>query len=208
MYKCFIFDIDGTILDTEIVVLKSLQKALEMEGLVFPLEDLRFALGIPGENALSLLPISNPKRVLHNWIQLGESYFNEISVFSGLREVILFLSCCDVKIGIVTSKTKQEYIDGFEPFGLTDYFNHYICADDTDRHKPHPEPPQKCITHLKSKPEETIYIGDTQYDLQCAKSAGADFGLAYWGTKNIEGFQEADHIFYKPTDILSTLCPS
>ncbi|MBS4173048.1 HAD family hydrolase [Bacillus sp. FJAT-49736] len=207
MYKNVIFDIDGTILDTEMAILKSLQKALEVEDKFLPLEELRFALGIPGEDALKLIHVSNPELVLNRWIQLESRYLHEISIFTGLREVILFLACCDVKLGIVTSKTRQEFADGFEPFGLTDYFDHYICADDTLKHKPNPDPLQKCLDLLAAKPEETIYIGDTNYDMQCAKLAGAKFGLAYWGAKTKEGFHEADHIFNKPTEIMSLLCP-
>ena len=64
MYNCIIFDIDGTILDTEIAVLSSLQKLVFEElNKNFSFEELRFALGIPGEVTLNKLGITNISRV-------------------------------------------------------------------------------------------------------------------------------------------------
>ena len=48
MFNYLIFDVDGTILDTETAILKSLQKVLACEGEEYQTEELRFALGIPG----------------------------------------------------------------------------------------------------------------------------------------------------------------
>jgi len=106
-------------------------------------------------------------------------------------------------LGIVTSKTAQEVVDEFEPFGLSEYFQHIVSASDTEKHKPNPEPLLKCLDALQVAPEEAIYIGDSIYDFQCAKQAGAKFALAHWGAKSTIGFEEADYVFYEPKDILA-----
>ncbi|MCB2355538.1 HAD hydrolase-like protein [Clostridium estertheticum] len=68
MYNYIIFDIDGTILDAEFAVLSSLQKlVLEELNKKFSFEELRFALGIPGEVALNKLRITNLFQSNEKW---------------------------------------------------------------------------------------------------------------------------------------------
>ncbi|MGT4665966.1 HAD family hydrolase [Enterococcus hirae] len=72
-------------------------------------------------------------------------------------------------------------------------------------HKPLPAPIQKAIDELGIKKEETIYIGDSLYDMQSAKACGIAFGLAKWRAKNIENFQSVDIIIDSPQEILDLL---
>ncbi|KEK24582.1 HAD family hydrolase [Bacillus gaemokensis] len=203
--KGIIFDIDGTILDTEKAVLYSLQKTLQEEGIHCSLEELRFALGIPGKVALKKLSVMNIEEVHKKWIQNMTGFKNEVAVFEGIAEVIRIVSTYNIQTGIVTSKTRQEFIDDFEPFGLHSYFEHSICVEDTDNHKPHPEPLVTCLQRLNVDAKEAVYIGDSLYDLQCAKEAGVKFGLALWGAKTTIGFEEADYVFQTTNEILSII---
>ncbi len=203
--KGIIFDIDGTILDTEKAVLYSLQTTLRNEGIHYDLEELRFALGIPGVAALQKLSVANIERVHEKWIKNMVEFKNEIKVFEGIEEVIQAVAPYDIRTGIVTSKTRQEFVDDFEPFGLHEHFEHSICVEDTNKHKPHPEPLVTCLRRLNIDASEAIYIGDSLYDLQCAKQAGTKFGLALWGAKTTKGFEEADHVFQTPHEILKVV---
>jgi HAD superfamily hydrolase (TIGR01549 family) len=185
LYKCVLFDIDGTILDTEKAVINSLQKLLKLEiGIEYSPDELSFVLGIPGAIALKRFDIPDIEKSTQKWNQYLKEFYSEIRVFPDLEEIIKKIYSLKIKTGIVTSKTKQELIDDFHPFGLHNYFDFVVCADDTKKHKPEPEPILKCLELTKSIPSETIYIGDTIYDMQCADSAGIDFALALWGTKN------------------------
>jgi HAD superfamily hydrolase (TIGR01549 family) len=185
MYKYLIFDIDGTIIDTEKAVIGSLQKLLKLEtGIDYPSDELSFVLGIPGAAALKQLDIADTEKACQKWNEYLKEFYHHIRVFPDLEEIIKLLHELQIKTGIVTSKTKQELIDDFYPFGLYDYFDYIVCADDTNRHKPDPEPIVKCLELAKASPAETIYIGDTNYDMQSAHNAGVDFALALWGTKD------------------------
>jgi len=132
-------------------------------------------------------------------------FSHEVSVFPNLEAVIQSLASKPLELGIVTSKTRQEVIDEFDPFGLSEYFTQIISASDTEQHKPHPEPLLKCLELLQIAPENAIYIGDSIYDLQCAKEAGAKFALALWGAKTTEGYEEADYVLQEPSDILTLI---
>jgi HAD superfamily hydrolase (TIGR01549 family) len=185
MYNYLIFDIDGTIIDTEKAVISSLQKLLKLEtGIDYPADQLSFVLGIPGSTALKQLNITDTEKACQKWNEYLKEFYSHIRVFPDLEEIIKHLHDLKIKTGIVTSKTKQELIDDFYPFGLHDYFDYIVCADDTSKHKPDPEPIVKCLEIAKASPSETIYIGDTSYDMQSAQSAGVDFALALWGTKD------------------------
>ncbi|MBU5467935.1 HAD family hydrolase [Virgibacillus sp. MSJ-26] len=203
MFKYVIFDVDGTILDTEKSILKSLQKVLEDEGETYSPNELRFALGIPGKDALKKLNIDNLDRVQSKWSQTVLEFSSEVQVFHGIKEIIETLSQQPIKLGIVTSKTKQEIIDEFDPFGLSHFFDCIISASDTENHKPHPDPLLFCLKELGADKNDTVYIGDSIYDMQSAKSAGIKFALALWGSKTIKGFETADYILNKPRDILT-----
>ena len=205
VYNCIIFDIDGTILDTEVAILSSLQKLLFEElNKYFSFEQLRFALGIPGEVTLSKLGITNLIESNQKWNRYFKDYLYHIKVFDGIEDTLNKLNEIGNSIGIVTSKTKSEYLDDFVPFGLANYFSIVVCADDTEKHKPDPEPILKFIERSRADKSKTIYIGDTKYDMECAFNAGVDFALALWGAKSSIGIN-ANYILEDPKQILELI---
>ncbi|MBU3071923.1 HAD family hydrolase [Clostridium estertheticum] len=202
MYNYIIFDVDGTLLDTEIAVLSSLQKLVSEElNKNYSFEELKFALGIPGEVALNKLGITNILECSEKWNVYLKEYFHHVKIFDDIKESLVKLNEMGVSIGIVTSKTKEEFLNDFVPFGLSNYFKLVVCADDTEKHKPNPEPLLKFIELSEVDKSKTIYIGDTKYDLDCALGAGIDFALALWGAKSSIGI-DANYILENPKQIL------
>lgn len=205
MYNTIIFDVDGTLIDTEKAVLGSLQKVLRTDyDKAVALEDLYFVLGIPGAKSLPQLGISNIDKANERWNYFMKDFFHSIEVFSGIKDVLETLKSRKINQGIVTSKTNEELINDFVPFGLSSYLTHTVCADDTERHKPNPEPLLKFLEISGADPKKSIYIGDTVYDYECARDAGIDFGLALWGCKNHQNIQ-ATYKFERPQDIIGLL---
>ena len=205
MYNYVIFDIDGTIVDTEFGVLSSLQKLLLEElNKDFSFEELRFALGIPGEATLNKLGITNLSQSNEKWNKYLKEYFHHVKVFDDIKDTLDELSAMGISIGIVTSKNKEEFINDFVPFGLSNYFNLVVCADDTKKHKPDPEPILKFIELSGADKSQTIYIGDTRYDMDCAVSAGVDFALALWGAKSSKGIN-VNYILENPKQIIELI---
>jgi len=205
MYSYIIFDIDGTILDTEFAVLSSLQKLVSEElNKNYSFEELRFAFGIPGEVALNKLGITNILESNEKWNKYLKEYYHHIKIFDSIKETLVKLNERGVLTGIVTSKTKEEFLNDFVPFELSNYFKLVVCADDTEKHKPNPDPILKFIELSGVDKSKTIYIGDTKYDRDCAFSAGIDFALALWGAKSSIGI-DADFIFENPKQILELI---
>lgn len=205
MIKSVVFDIDGTLLDTEYAVLNSLRDTIgELKDEKVELSDLTFALGIPGEEVLKQLGILDTQNGNTLWNTYLANYSDTIRLFDGVTDLLKELKNQDYKLGIITSKNRQEYNTDFSPFGLDSYFDTVICAGDTNRAKPYPDPMLRYLELSGTHKEETIYIGDTTYDMQCASEAGVAFGLALWGCHSLKGIR-ADYYFNRPADILYTL---
>lgn len=202
MYKYIIFDIDGTILDTEIAVLSSLPKlAFEELNKKLSFDELWFALGIPGEVTLNILGIPNLLDSREKWDRYYKQYFYHVEIFDDIKETLVKLKEIGILTGIVTSKTNEEFKDDFSHFGLINYFKFVVCADDTEKHKPDSKPILKFIELSGADKSKTIYIGDTKYDMDCACDAGIDSALALWGAKSSIGIK-ANYIFESPKQIL------
>lgn len=201
MYKHIVFDVDGTLIDTEYAVLHSLKNLLKEEyNRDYKIEELEFALGITGEAAIKQLEISDIERTVDLWNDKLNKYKESVCVFNGIEELLKVLSQ-NHKLGIVTSKTKEEFEEEVTHFGLNKYFRVIICADDTEKHKPNPEPLLKYMELANAKNKETIYIGDSIYDMQCAKASKVDFAFAKWGNKrqNIE----AKYTLSQPSELFN-----
>jgi len=199
MYSTFIFDLDGTIIDSELIGLKALQATLKEQGIEKNLDELRFSLGIPGLTTLEILNIADIPTTLESWLEKEKPFMKNVPIFEGIIEVIMALP----KAGIVTSKTAEEMNHSFYLLNIDHHFHSVVCASDTEKRKPNPDPLELALKLLGCKAEGAIYIGDSLYDMQCANAAGVDFGLALWGARTTSGFENAKYIFENPKDILN-----
>jgi len=102
-------------------------------------------------------------------------YFDEnrtpSQLFAGAREVIETLAARGYLLAVATGKGRRGLNIVLEATGLTDFFHATRCADETFS-KPHPEMLEQILDELGVFPREALMIGDTEYDLQMAASAG------------------------------------
>lgn len=139
-FDYIVFDVDGTLADTEESVLSSLGQIVQEEtGKTLPRHELEFALGIPGKNALEKLGIYS-QATLDRWCQVAASFKSTISVFPGLHEVIATLSDNGCKLGIVSSRARDEYAEEIAPLGFDKYFEPSSLSKTQPNINPHPLP--------------------------------------------------------------------
>jgi len=188
LYDCIIFDVDGTLIDSESVILSTLQTIVEEElHLKIKRSGLLFALGIPSEVTLRELGIQDIGRVTSKWNKYMKDKLELLKLFEGIDHMLSILSGFKATFGIVSSKSRDALNEIFKILDIEKYFKRIICKEDTKNHKPKPDPILEFIRRFDINASTAIYIGDTDYDMESATSAGVDFGLALWGArKNIE----------------------
>ena len=204
-YQHIVFDIDGTLIDTEYAVLHSLQKTIHtLTGQHTETEQLTFSLGIPGEEALQQLNIPDVSGALKLWIQYLRELSHTTCLFDGIEQVLETLQSVGCHIGIVTSQIRSHFESDFGKRPIRRYFETVVCADDTEKHKPDPEPLLHYMAQTGAPESQVLYIGDSKYDMMCARSAHVDFALAGWGSS---GRVDAPCILQAPADIPEKYLP-
>lgn len=206
-YKQIVFDVDGTLLNTESAILHSLQEVMRtISGEMIPFEKLTFSLGITGEDALQILGVEDIAATMDLWNEKLRDFADATSVFDGIEELLEELLKLGCEMGIITSRTKEEFEFGFGQFDIKRYFKTIICADDTEEHKPNAGPLRKYMELTGADRSEVLYIGDSEYDSQCAENAGTDFALAGWGAHN--KMLKANYHLEKPEELLAIIIGS
>jgi len=202
----FIFDVDGTLLSTESMYMKSLQFTLANHGIHKTYEEVYAVFGLPSLDALIKFEIANPEVIQAEWQSHYREFWHEVKLFDGVREMLSALNQATVKTGIVTSNTPEEFKDHATEFEITQYFDDFVFAGQTPKMKPAADPILKSLADLDVEPANAIYIGDSVHDMQAAHNAGIKYGMAAWGVRDRDVFKdEADFIFEKPSDILKLI---
>ncbi len=206
MYELIIFDIDGTMIDTEKVVMESYNYAMYEElGRRLTDKELSLAYGVPTIQAVERLGARDIETVTRRYFDsLLKAFRDGVGIFDGITDVLEELKKRGIKCGIVTSRNREEISNDTSLKALLKYFDHVVCAEDTVKHKPEAEPVYKLAEMSGVGLSEMIYLGDTYYDYMCAKNAGIEFALALWGARNTEGIKP-EHVLEKPDDLLDIL---
>ena len=201
MINTVLFDIDGTLLDTEMANLGALQQMLlKHYNIKKSIPELEFALGIPAHKIMAELNVPLAESV-ELWDAQMPDFQHLVHVFDDINPTIDSLLAKKIELGVVTSENQEELEHLVYPYGIVQKFPHVVTASDTTEHKPSPAPIIKALEYTGAHAENTIYIGDSIYDLQSAKAAGVKFGLAGWGAHDRGQFVEADFKFTAPTEI-------
>ena len=204
-YHHIVFDVDGTLLDTEKAILQSFQKTLrEHAGIEKELSELSFCLGITGAAALKRLETGHEEEILLQWKENLAALRAFVRVFDGIELLLKRLRADGFQLGVVTSRCRAEYERDFMRLGLDGYFDTVVCEEDTVCHKPEAEPLECYMRKAGARREEVLYIGDSIYDMECARAAKTACGLALWGAVSVRHIH-ADYYFPDPASVQSVL---
>ncbi len=115
-----------------------------------------------------------------------ERFEKEVKLYETVEETIKHLIEKDIKIGIATSRLRDSTLSALEKFNIDKYFQVIVAADDVVNHKPDKEPLIKTIKALDSSTDKTLYVGDSRFDIECAINAQVTPVLVGWHTSSGE----------------------
>ena len=200
-YKAIIYDVDGTLLDTLKMNMIPLLKILHEEGFTdFTYESVLKYASYPGRKVLDELGIKNSEEVYSRWVRYVNEYEEGASIYPGIIDCLKRVEELGFIQAVVSAKTTNQYRIDVVSKGLDSFMKCRVLAEDTDKHKPDPEPLLKYLEIMKADKNDSIYIGDMPGDIECANSAGVISGLVTWNRSGVI-CKEAKLIFETPEEV-------
>lgn len=194
MYKCILFDMDGTLVNTYEGIFNSYKYAFEKMNLDFPGQ--KFVGKVIGAPLLSVfketLGLSDEKAleaVEHYRKYYSEFGKDELVVYDGIRESLSMLKQKECFLGIATLKREIFAKEILKNQELEQYFD-IVCGIDENDKLTKCDLLKKCMIQLNCKPAETILVGDSEYDAEGAEEAAIDFMAVLYGF----GFQTEESL--------------
>jgi HAD superfamily hydrolase (TIGR01509 family) len=182
--RAILFDLDGTLLDSDDMLVARWAQRLERIPLLRRLYNERqLARGLvmaaesPMNTAITLLDfvhLDNRIFALTEWFRLvhGQRKPAEYVAVDGTLELIRALSE-EYDLAIITTRNRSDTELFLEFFDLHDCFKVIVTRQDVKRLKPHPEPVKLAAEQLGYPPEQCVMVGDTTVDVQAGKRAGS-----------------------------------
>lgn len=176
--KAIIFDVDGVLIDSFEGNFDFFQRLMKKNGYPIPTREIyRDVFHLPMKETIRELTGSiDEEEIERLWIMGVEkkvvSFNTElVKLSSGVQETLEKLSL-KYTLAIVTSRTRQSFSSLPQLVSLFDYFKIIIAYQDTEHHKPDPEPLLLACEKLGVTPDEVVYVGDSFTDVEAAHRAG------------------------------------
>jgi len=185
MMRAVIFDVDGVLLDDTKVYIKAYRETGRKLGLkVPPVSEIRKAFGLTWTDMLTKFYGEANEELKNAYSETVRSLEKEIKIMDSLEYVLKKIK---IKKAIASSKSRPILEKHLR--SLTKFFEVIITREDTEKHKPNPEPLLLVCKRLGIKPEEAVYIGDAVIDYETAKNAGTSFIGFVSGSASKEDFE-------------------
>jgi pyrophosphatase PpaX len=182
-YRTVLFDLDGTLIDSIELILASHRHAtLEVLG-ASPSDDvLRQGIGVPLLTQMRTLDESRADALVTAYRSFNHRMHDELlRPYEGLLELCTTLREEGAALGVVTSKSLRVVEMAFARLAFAPLLDVVVTSDQTEQHKPRPEPIFEALRRLGRDASGACYVGDSPFDLQAAHAAGvAAIGVS-WG---------------------------
>lgn len=207
MIKTILFDLDGTIVNTNELIISSFLHTLE--GLTprpYTRDDIIPNFGKPLAEQLRMYTgLSDVSEVIVKYRNFSIGRHDELVMeFPYVKEVMESLYRHGIKMGVVTSKIRRTTMMGLKRFELDGFIDVIVTVDDVQEPKPSPEGIRLAMAALDAEAETTLMVGDSQYDILAARNAGVRSAGVAWSMKGesfLRGFGP-DYILHDMRDLL------
>ena len=197
--KYIIFDFDGTLANTNNIIIASWQATFEHYlGYTLPVREIEATFGEILVNTIGrLIPEAPVNEVVDYYRAYQDSHQQdyEVYVFEGIRELLEQLRERGCIIGVGTSRTAYSFWNYMKKLGMDGYVDEAVTMNDVTSHKPDPETIDAVLIKMMAHAGEAydsgsgipdavrkaaLMVGDTKYDIGCANNAGVDSVMVGW----------------------------
>jgi HAD superfamily hydrolase (TIGR01509 family) len=209
MIRAVIFDLDGTVVDSNELHVSAWDRAFRHFGKHFPRQQLRKQIGKGADQYLPEFLNGNELHTLGPKIDKYRShlyeteYLPKVRPFPKIRELFERIKRGGKKIALASSGKKREVAAYKKIAEIAQFIGCETSADDAAESKPAPDIFEASLRQLGNPPPETaVTIGDTPYDIEAAGRIGLrTIGLLCGGFKT-EALHGAAAIYADPADLL------
>jgi HAD superfamily hydrolase (TIGR01509 family) len=203
-FETLLFDIDGTLIDSNGAHAQAWAQSLAEHGIVVPLDRVRRLIG---KGADKLIPavagVSHESDAGRSLSERKKKIFNSLlpslRPTRGARALLEFLRERGVDLVIATSAGDRELRALLQQAGVDDLFEQHASKDDAEASKPDPDIVHAALAQSGARPETAALIGDTPYDIEAAGRAGvAAIALRCGGYWSDHDLRDAIGIFDDP----------
>ena len=199
--KAALFDFDGTLVDTTEMIYQGMRHAAStvLGRNDIPRETLLANVGQPLPRQMELIDAEKAELLLEAYRHHHEENHDAlIQEFPQVAQALSRLRSAGIKVAVVTSKRRVSVEMALNNFpDLRNVVDRFVTMEDTNEHKPHPEPLWRGLELLGGVPkEEAAYVGDSPFDVEAAKAAGLTSVAVSWGAFSEDRLREAepDHL--------------
>jgi pyrophosphatase PpaX len=208
-YKYVLFDLDGTLIDTNRLIIDSFQYTYKKSlGLEVSEQEILKYFGEPLLVTLKRYSEEKADELFKTYIDYNETRHNDtVTIFEGVQELLEELKKQGYTLALVTSKRRKVAQMGLDLFDISKHFDVFVALEDTELHKPNPAPAIKALELLNANPQDAIMVGDSVFDIHCAHGAGVKAVLVKWSAA--QGFQgdvaSADYVVHDTEELLKVI---
>lgn len=174
-----IFDMDGTLVDSEVISKRAFEITLKGLGLEYDDEFLEGFLGGTIKSAKERLNDRYGDKELTETIMYSKGLVLKkilqeegVELKPGVLNLLEFLKERNYKMAVGTSSNRESAIERLTSVGIIDYFDYIVAGDDVENGKPSPDIFLKIAEHFNVKPENCMVFEDSRLGIRAAKNAG------------------------------------
>lgn len=204
--KALLFDFDGTLLDTNELIIQTFQTVLgnHYPGRFERIDILPF-LGPTLMETFDSIDAEKTEQFIQEYRAWNSSMHDELaSEFDGVSETLNLLKTAGMKMAIVSTKRNDMVMRGLRLLDVEGVFDVVIGMDDVTHTKPHPEPILLALEKLGVDKSEALMIGDNYHDIDGGKNAGVKTAGVAWSAKGEAFLQNyhPDYMLHHISDLL------
>ncbi len=195
--KLIILDFDGTLADTQPLILRSLQGTITELGLPSRTDaECASIIGLPlKECFVKLLDADDPlaERCCEVYRRLFDEYNHPgtVTLFPHVEETLLELHRRGLQLAICSSRARATLDRFVLSFGFEQIVQAVVSSDDVQRGKPHPDPALRVLELTGCKAEEALMVGDASYDILMGRAAGCHTCGVTYGNQTAAQLRDA-----------------